>query len=113
MAENKLTKIDQDWSNLKAVIDATSKKNPREEDLKTLREMMREDSNIWQTYGDWAEQSELIILKEYFESNGFLKETVQEKLKEMRNELGWKDASLLEKLLIPASLFNLATAVFC
>jgi hypothetical protein len=100
MAENKLTKPDQAEKTLSEIIAATSKKNPKEEDLQTLRKMMKEDANIWQMYGDWAHQCELMIMRDYFESNDFLGETVERKLRDLRNELNWETSTVLEKLLI-------------
>lgn len=79
---------------------ATNKKNPKTEDIDALRELMREDSSIWKIYGDWAKQSESVILNQYFESSSFLLETVKKKLANMRDELGWEDATETEKLLI-------------
>jgi len=100
MEENKLTKPDQAEKTLSEIIAATSKKNPKEEDLQTLRKMMKEDSSIWQMYGDWAHQCELMIMRDYFESNHFVEETVEKKLRDMRNDLNWETATVLEKLLI-------------
>ncbi len=87
MAENKLTKPNQGEKTLSEIIAATSKKNPKEEDIQTLRKMMKEDANIWQMYGDWAHQCELMIMRDYFESNDFLGGTVERKLRDLRNEL--------------------------
>jgi len=100
MAENKLTKPDKSKRDFEEVFAATNKKNPKEEDIKALREFMRDDASIWQTYGDWARQSEIVILNEYFETSGFLLETVKKKLTNLRDELGWQDAAEIEKLLI-------------
>jgi len=100
MAENKLTKPDQKEKTLSEIIAATSKKNPKEEDIQTLRKMLKEDASIWQMYGDWAHQCELMISRDYFEANEFLTETVERKLRDLRNELGWETATVLEKLLI-------------
>lgn len=100
MANDKLEKKDDPKKDFATVVSATNKKNPKDEDIEALRELMREDSSIWKTYGDWAKQSESVILNEYFESSGFLLETVTKKLANMRDELGWADASEIEKLLI-------------
>jgi hypothetical protein len=100
MANDKLAKTDDPKKDFAAILSATNKKNPKSEDIEDLRELMREDSNIWKIYGDWAKQSESTILSEYFESSGFLLETVKKKLANMRDELGWEDASEIEKLLI-------------
>ena len=100
MEENKLTKPDQAGKTLREIIAATSKKNPKEEDLQTLRKMMKEDASIWQMYGDWAHQCELMIMRDYFESSDFLGKTVEKKLRDLRNELNWENSTVLEKLLI-------------
>jgi hypothetical protein len=100
MAENKLTETNKPKRDFKEIFSATNKKNPKEEDLNALREMMREDASIWQTYGDWAKQTELVLLNEYFQSSGLILETVEKKLANLRDELGWQDATEIEKLLI-------------
>ncbi len=83
-----------------SIVAATNKKDPAQKDIEALREMMREDASIWQSYGDWAKQTELVILNEYFESSGFLLETVKKMLADLRDELGWQNATVIEKLLI-------------
>jgi hypothetical protein len=100
MAENKLTKEKETEMSLSEIIDATNKKDPKPEHLKLLRKMMREDSSIWKTYGDWAEQTEWCLVRDYFESTEFVKENVTKKLENMRDELGWENAPEIEKLLI-------------
>lgn len=100
MAENEKNKLSFTGEDLQQVVNATNKKNPKEADLQRLREMMREDASIWQIYGDWARQTEDVILSEYFESSGFLLETVKKKLVDLRDELGWDNAPEIEKLLI-------------
>lgn len=100
MAENKLTKKYLVEKTLSEIIEATSKKNPKEDDIQTLRKMMEEDASIWQSYGDWAHQCELMISREYFEANEFLSQTVEKKLRDLRNQLGWENAGVLERLLI-------------
>ncbi|MEJ7860000.1 MAG: hypothetical protein WKF90_00040 [Pyrinomonadaceae bacterium] len=100
MAKNTLTKVDDTKKDFASIVAATNKKNPAQQDIEALREMMREDASIWQNHGDWAKQTELVILNEYFETSGFLLETVKKKLANLRDELGWENATVLEKLLI-------------
>lgn len=100
MANDKLVKADDPNNDFVKIFAATNKSNPKREDLAALRELMAEDSNIWKAYGDWAKQCELIILNDYFESNAFVLESVKRKLANMRDELGWENASEIEKLLI-------------
>lgn len=100
MAKNKIEKTDKSKRTFEEIFAATNKKNPKPEDLDALREMMNEDQSICQIYGDWARQTEAVILNEYFESSGLVLETIKKKLAEMRNELGWKNADIIEKLLI-------------
>lgn len=100
MANDKLVKKDHPKKDFAAIVSATNKKDPKPEDIQALRELMCEDSNIWKSYGDWAKQTEITILNEYFETSGFVLETVTKKLANMRDELGWQDASEIEKLLI-------------
>lgn len=98
--KNKIAKAGVSYEDLQKILAATNKKNPKESDLATLREMMREDASIWQIYGDWARQSQDVILNEYFENSGFVLETVKKKLADLRDELGWENAAEIEKLLI-------------
>ncbi len=100
MAKNKLAKVEDTKKDFASIVAATNKKNPAQQDIEALREMMREDASIWQNHGDWAKQTELVILNEYFETSGFLLETVKKKLANLRDELGWENATVLEKLLI-------------
>ena len=100
MAENKQTKSDKPKKDFIEVFSATNKKNPKLEDIEALREMMNEDATIWQSYGDWAKDTESIILKQYFETSGLVLETVKKRLAELRKELDWENAGVLEKLLI-------------
>lgn len=100
MAENKLVKTDKPKREFTEVFSATNKKNPKPEDIAALREMMKEDASIWQTYGDWGKQTEDVLISEYFESSGLVLESVKKKLVELRKELDWQNAGALEKLLI-------------
>lgn len=100
MAENKLAKAGKSKRDFEDILSATSKKNPKQEDIAALRELMDESASIWRIYGDWAKQTEDIILKEYFESNVLVLESVKRKLAELRKELDWENAGVLEKLLI-------------
>ncbi len=100
MAKNKLAKVEDTKKDFASIVAATNKKNPAQQDIEALREMMREDASIWQNHGDWAKQTELVILNEYFETSGFPLETVKKKLANLRDELGWENATVLEKLLI-------------
>lgn len=100
MATDKLTKVSDTQKDFGSILEATNKKDPAQKDIEALRELMQEDSSIWKIYGDWAKQTESVILNEYFESSGFLLETVKKKLADLRDKFGWQDASEIEKLLI-------------
>lgn len=100
MANDKLAKKDDPLKDFVKLFGATNKQNPKTEDIQALRELMREDSSIWKSYGDWAKQSETLILNDYFKTSGFVLETVKKKLENMRDEFGWEDAPEIEKLLI-------------
>jgi hypothetical protein len=54
--EIKLTKVKDNKKDFESILAATNKKNPAQQDIEALRELIREDSSIWQSYGDWAQQ---------------------------------------------------------
>ena len=100
MANRDLTKPNKPIADFEQILKATCKANPDPKDLAALRELMKEDSLVWQIFGDLANRMESIILSDRFQSNALLFEALKMKLANMRDELGWNDSTEMEKLLI-------------
>ena len=98
-AVNASTEIQQSARELDAVVERANKKNAKPADVAALRSALKEHPNLWRLAGDLAQQARAHTLQSV-ESTPAMKESVQHGLREMKRELGYADAPLLERLLI-------------
>ena len=68
--------------------------------LPELRQALDADASLWRQYGDLAAHAEASLILLAAGSNLLLAESLQRKLKALKDELGGEAASPLERLLI-------------
>lgn len=82
-----------------AAIDATSKKSPSEKDLQRLRSLLDNRPEFWSTVADLTDAVEQRMIESTGGKPAF-KESLRVGLKQLRKELGYGEAPLLEQMLI-------------
>jgi hypothetical protein len=88
------------------VFEATNKEKPKSEDVEALNKVFDESPYIWQQVGDLAARvRDSIIGMQCGESHLGI-EATKRKVAEMRDQLGWKDSSRLEKIIIEQVCMN-------
>lgn len=85
---------------LNRIFKATNKNDPKPTDLEALRTLLNEDPAIWQRAADLAVSVQNSILEESFGKSAFLCELMKKQLRELRDQLGWKQATKLEQIAI-------------
>lgn len=85
---------------LNQLIKATNKNDPKQSDIDALKKVFDEVPGVWQSAGDMAIQAQIMIINRHFSNSYFTREAVHRKLRDMRDNLGWNEASEIEKLLI-------------
>ena len=93
------TDIQLSTRELNTLIDKANKKNAKPTDVAALRQALKDHPKLWRAAGDLARQAQAHTLQSV-ESTPAMKESVEHGLREMRRELGYADAPLLERLLI-------------
>ena len=88
------------------IINATNKEKPKENDVEALHKLFEEKPQIWQELTDLAESVQNRILSESFSSSVMLKESYKKRLALMRDNLGWSEASEIERILIEQVCLN-------
>ncbi len=91
---------DADWRQISDLLKRTNKENPKDEDVKALRRLLDEKPEIWRSTGTMARRALDNILRTYFQSSLYARETTERRLAELRGQLGYDAAPPLEKLLI-------------
>ena len=93
------TDIQLSTRELNTLIERANKKNAKPTDVAALRQALKDHPTLWRTVGDLAHQAQAHTLQSV-EATPAMKESVQHGLREMKRELGYADAPLLERLLI-------------
>jgi hypothetical protein len=88
------------YKRLKELIKRTSKENPKPEDLAALRNLLDECPELWRAAGSMAERVLYRITQTYFQLSAYGQEITLRRNEELREQLGYADASPLERLLI-------------
>ena len=81
------------------VLDRCNTDKPKADDLKAMRELLQATPEVWQICGDLSKINTREVI-EGIEATPAIKESVTAGREAMRRELGYKDAPLLEKMLI-------------
>ena len=89
------------------ILKRTNKKKPSQEDVAALRKALRENPNLWRGTGDLTRRVEAELIST-ISSVSVVTESLIHGVKEMRQEMGYTEVSLLERLLIDASDTGLA-----
>jgi hypothetical protein len=90
---------------LSALIARTNKEKPKADDVKALRAMLAKHPQLWRTAGDLAVQNQQKLLRDT-KMTVAAREMTDSALDNMRRELGYKDAPMLEQMLIEQVLLS-------
>lgn len=83
-----------------ALLQATNKKNPTEEDKQRLREHLAEYPQLCEVIADLSGKVRDNILSSLASDSFLVQESYRQKLAAMRDNLGWQSSSEIEKILI-------------
>lgn len=95
-----------DDENKKMIFAATNKEKPKPEDVEALSKLFEESPYIWQQIGNLAARVKDSIISTQCGASHILIEATKKKVAEMRDNLGWKDSSQLEKVIIEQICLN-------
>jgi hypothetical protein len=96
---------EEEHRELETLIARTNKDKPKANDVKALRAMLVKHPRLWHTVGDLAVQNQQKILRDTKMSVA-ARELTDSAVNNMRRELGYKDASMLEQMLIEQVLLS-------
>jgi hypothetical protein len=82
------------------LVKRTSKENPKPEDRAALRRELASSPKLWRFAGDMARRALDEILVDYAGESVFVLESIHQGLSEMRRELGYESAPMMERMLI-------------
>jgi hypothetical protein len=99
-------KVVSDDQNKMTIFEATNKENPKPEDVEALKKVFEESPHIWQQVGNLAARVKDSIISTQCGNNHIIVEATKKKIAEMRDNLGWKDSSQLEKIIIEQICLN-------
>lgn len=101
----KMTVVSDD-KNKMTIFEATNKENPKPGDVEALSNLFEESPHIWQQVGNIAARVKDSIIAVQCGKSHILIEATKKKVSEMRDQLGWKDSSQLEKIIIEQVCLN-------
>jgi hypothetical protein len=105
--EEKMTaKFESDDKNKLAIFEATNKEKPKQTDIEALDKLFEESPYIWQQVGNIAARVKDSIISAQSGKSHIIIEATKRKLADMRDKLGWKDSSQLEKIIIEQVCLN-------
>jgi len=85
---------------LRDLINATDRENPRQEDVAALRALLNERTELWCVAGDMARSAAMHLMDEGVKATPLVKESLKAAWATLLKDLGYQDAPLLEKLLV-------------
>lgn len=104
--EKMTTKFESDDKNKLAIFEATNKEKPKQTDIEALDKLFEESPYIWQQIGNVAARVKDSIISSNAGKSHIVIEATKRKLADMRDKLGWKDSSQLEKIIIEQVCLN-------
>jgi len=104
--EKMTTKFESDDKNKLAIFEATNKEKPKQTDIEALDKLFEESPYIWQQVGNIAARVKDSIISAQSGKSHIIIEATKKKVADMRDKLGWKDSSQLEKIIIEQVCLN-------
>jgi hypothetical protein len=89
----------EEYRAVKEIVDRTNKENPDPADVAKLKEMLAASPRLWRVAGDYSEHAIYQITSD-IEGTVFVVESVRAGVDKLKEDLGYKSAPPLEKLLI-------------
>ena len=99
-------KVVSDDQNKMTIFEATNKENPKPEDVEALKKVFEESPYIWQQVGNLAARVKDSIISAQCDNSHILIEATKKKVADLRDNLGWKSSSQLEKIIIEQVCLN-------
>lgn len=93
-------KNEKESQEINQAIKATNKSDPKQADVDALNKILDDRPDVWKSVGEIAVNTQISIIDYHFSNSPIVKESIKRQLKAMRDNLGWNEASELEKLLI-------------
>src|SRR5688572_8396916 len=87
------------YKKLNELVKNTHKENPKPDDIAELRRFFDEDPELWRTTGNMARRTLDHLLRTYYSQSAYVRECVSRRIKEMREELAYKESPPLEQIL--------------
>lgn len=84
----------------------TNKEKPKQSDVEALDKLFEEVPYIWQQVGNVAARVKDSIIAAQAGKSHIIIEATKKKVADMRDRLGWKDSSQLEKIIIEQVCLN-------
>jgi hypothetical protein len=88
------------YKKLSDLVKNTHKENPNPDDLAELRRFFDEDQELWRASGNMARRTLDHLLRTYYSQSAYIRECVGRRVSEIRLQLGYKESSALERILI-------------
>ncbi len=88
------------YQQLSELVKSTHKEKPKAEDVAALRRFFDNDPELWQATGNMAKRTLDHLCRTYYQRSAYVQECVQRRVEQMREQLGFAEASALERLLI-------------
>lgn len=88
-----------EYRQVKEIIDKTNIEKPDPKDVARLRKMLAESPKLWRVAGEFSAHA-LWQITEAIEGTTFIKESARAGVEKLREDLGYKTAPALERLLI-------------
>ncbi len=89
-----------------AMLKRVNTDKPKAADMEALQQLFDNDARLWRVVGDVAAHATEATIKAAYSGSALHRESIQRKIKELKEELGAGEASPLERMLIDhASLF--------
>lgn len=99
MSQEKSNKeINEEFAHVQALIEKTDKENPKPEDLAEMKRLLNKNSTLVQI-NDLSERAYRGLIKTISPS-ALMQELTERQIEEKRDSFGYKDACVIEKMLI-------------
>lgn len=99
LSEHVAEKDPDSFGRLRELIVKTNKTDAKEQDVKELRAYLDRNPKMWRVVGDLAQQAQARVL-EVLNATPPLRVSLEVGLKQLREELGYKDSPAIERLMI-------------
>jgi len=90
----------KDHTFIKKLVDRTAMENPKHDDLRALHTMLKKCPEVWEESQSLVEFTIDSCINKFYDKSPAFREIARLKIEQLKADLGWQDACLLERLLI-------------